>query len=174
MNRKERRRLEKAARQTDDTGSARPPTVGGRSSSAATSGASGGGAGADIPAILRQAFTLHAAGRAREALGLYRRILAAQPDHADALNHAGIAAFQSGDTADAVELLRAATRLPGNAEAHNNLGTVLQASGDLDGAVASYRRAIGIDSGMVENQLRPGRADAKDVGQRDLDPLALR
>ena len=41
-----------------------------------------------------------------------------------------------------VELLRAAGRLPGNAEAHNNLGTVLQASGDLDGAVASYRRAI--------------------------------
>ena len=152
MNRKERRRLEKAARQTDDTGSTRPPTVGGRSPSAATTtnGASPGGAGTDIPAILRQAFTFHAAGRTREALGLYRRILAAQPNHADALNHAGIAAFQSGDTADAVELLRAASRLPGNAEAHNNLGTVLQESGDLDGAVASYRRAIGIDSGNAE------------------------
>ncbi len=93
MNRKERRRLEKAARQTGDTGSARPPAGGGRASSAgaATSGASGGGAGADIPAILRRAFTFHAAGRTREALGLYRRILAAQPNHADALSHAGAA-----------------------------------------------------------------------------------
>ena len=100
MNRKERRRLEKAARQTGDTESA----------GAAASGASRGGAGADIPAVLRQAFTFHAAGRTREALGLYRRILAAQPNHADALNHAGIAAFQLGDTADAVELLRAASR----------------------------------------------------------------
>ena len=110
MNRKERRRLEKAARQTGDTESARPPTGGGGVSSAptATSGAPRGGAGADIPAILRQAFTFHAAGRPREALGLYRRILADQPDHADALNHAGVAAFQLGDTADAVELLRAA------------------------------------------------------------------
>ena len=152
MNRKERRRLEKAARQTGDTESARPPTGGGRVSSGATatSGAPRGGAGADIPAILRRAFAFHTAGRTRQALGLYRRILAAQPNHAEALNHAGIAAFQLGDTADAVELLRAASRLPGNAEAHNNLGTVLQASDDLDGAVASYRRALEIDSGNAE------------------------
>ncbi|MFQ5619198.1 MAG: hypothetical protein ACE5FR_09510, partial [Rhodospirillales bacterium] len=70
MNRKERRRLEKAARQHGDTESARPPTGGGRALSpgAATSGASQGGAGADIPALLHQAFTFHAAGRTREAL----------------------------------------------------------------------------------------------------------
>ncbi len=169
MNRKERRRLEKAARQTGPRRPGRPPPGGGPPSSAGATTSDSGGADADIPAVLRQAFALHEAGRLPEALGLYRQILTVQPDHADALNHAGIAAFQLGDAADAVDLLRAASLLPGNAEPHNNRGTVLQASGDLDGAVAAYRRALEIDPDNAEAHKNLGVALHK---SGDLDGAA--
>ena len=48
----------------------------------------------------------HQAGRLVEAEACYRRVLAAQPDHADALHLLGIIAQQAGRRDLAVELIR--------------------------------------------------------------------
>jgi predicted O-linked N-acetylglucosamine transferase (SPINDLY family) len=101
---------------------------------------------------LRLAIQHHQAGRLAEAERIYRRILARQPNHADALHLLGTLALQGGQLDAAVELIRRAIRLrPDYAEAHGNLGNALKGKGQLDEAIASCRQAI---------RLKPDFADA--------------
>jgi predicted TPR repeat methyltransferase len=77
---------------------------------------------------------------------LYRAIMEAAPDRADAIHFAGVLAHQQGRGPDAVALVRRSLELsPQNADWHSNLGIVLQGAGDLDAAVAAYERAVAID-----------------------------
>ena len=72
-----------------------------------------------------------------------RRILAAEPDHPDALHLGGCLTFQLGDGDQAIGLLQAAVALmPGNADAHFNLGAVLKRSGRIEDAEGVYRRVV--------------------------------
>ncbi|MFQ5775321.1 MAG: tetratricopeptide repeat protein [Kiloniellaceae bacterium] len=124
MNRRERRRL-KTMRRRDDLDSGR--------------------AAYDVRATLQRALAFLQAGQPQEALRLYRQVLKIHPDHADALNLSGIAAFQLGNIERALELIRKAVAArPDHVDANNNLGNVLKASGRLDEAEAAYRRALEI------------------------------
>ena len=100
---------------------------------------------AAIAALLAEALKLHQAGRVAEAAAAYRRILAIEPKHADALQLLGVAAHQAGRNDEAIELIKRAIglnrRVP---HFHGNLGQVYRLTGRLDEAEASYRRALGL------------------------------
>jgi protein O-GlcNAc transferase len=99
---------------------------------------------------LDRAVEHHRAGRLDEAAALYREILRAEPDHADALHLLGTIAYQRGDNAQAVALIgRALARDDRPAVMHNHLGLALLRQGMLDEAVDRFGRAIARDPGLA-------------------------
>ena len=79
-------------------------------------------------------------------------ILAAEPEHPDALHTLGLLEHRSGDSAAAAALMaRALTSDPGVAEYHANLAAVLRRLRRLEEAEAACRRAL---------ELRPAFPDA--------------
>ena len=109
----------------------------------ALSGTETGLVGTNVAELLTEGRRLHQAQQLVEAEAYYRRVLAVQPDHADALNLLGLVCFQSGRSDLAVELLgRAIERDSENAGYISNLGNMLYACGKFDAAVAAYRQAI--------------------------------
>ena len=106
----------------------------------------------DLAARFGLAVQHHQAGQLAEAERLYRAVLAAEPNHAGALNLLGVIAAQSGHGDAAVALIGRAIQLDaGNAGYHVNLGLAEQGRGRADVAAACYRRAL---------DLQPGNADA--------------
>jgi len=96
-----------------------------------------------IPEAFQIAVQRHQEGRLADAEALYRKILAAQPNHADALHLLGVIAHQAGRPDIAIELIRQAIALcPDNPFAQSNFGEACRAAGRLDDAVAAYRRAL--------------------------------
>ncbi len=101
---------------------------------------------------LHTAVEHHKSGRLQDAQQFYRKILATQPNHPDALHLLGVAKFQCGDYSVAIEYItRALTFNPNWPEAHSNLGNALRGQGRLDEAVSALRRAL---------ELKPDFADA--------------
>jgi predicted TPR repeat methyltransferase len=89
---------------------------------------------------------LHQRQQLKAADEIYRTILEASPDHADALHFAGVLAHQQGRNDEAVELIERSLELePAQADWHSNLGIVRQDRLELDEAVAAYRRAIALN-----------------------------
>jgi predicted TPR repeat methyltransferase len=107
---------------------------------------------ADAPALeWVLARTLHEAGKFDEAEQSYDRVLAAVPDHADALHFKGLAAHQRGDHARAITLIRAAIAMDGQHFGwYSNLGNVLLLDEQPDAAGEAYEQAL---------RLAPERAD---------------
>ncbi len=102
--------------------------------------------------ILDQATAHHQAGRLPEAEVIYRQILDAEPENADALHRLGILAIQTQNYAAAIELIfRAAELRPDSALVFGSLGQALAAAGRADKAITAFRRAI---------ELRPDLLDA--------------
>jgi predicted O-linked N-acetylglucosamine transferase (SPINDLY family) len=94
-----------------------------------------------------QAFELamqhHMAGRLAEAEALYRQILAAEPNHANACQFLGVIAHHAGRHDLAVEWIARALQLePNNPVAYTNLGEALRAAGRREDAEAACRRAL--------------------------------
>ncbi len=101
---------------------------------------------------MRAAVAHHQAGRMGEAEGLYRRILAATPRHADALDLLGVLAWQSGRAGEALDLVgRALSINKRNPGYHVHYGLALVAAGQHTEAIKSLRRAV---------KLAPTYADA--------------
>jgi Flp pilus assembly protein TadD len=101
----------------------------------------------------------HQAGRLEEAKELYRRVLRAEPDQADALNLLGVAVQGGGDVAEAVGLIRRAIAVnSGEAHYYTNLGNALQAAGEVDEAVAVYRQGLMLDPGAAKAHNNLGNA----------------
>ncbi len=122
---------------------------------------------AGIPATLRAATGHHRAGRLAEAEALYRRILDADPDHAEALNMLGVLARQSGAPDRAVDLIgRALARAPGRPAYLSNLANAYAALGQTDHAIACYRQALAADPAFAAGHLNLGTALA-DSGDLD-------
>jgi tetratricopeptide (TPR) repeat protein len=85
-------------------------------------------------------------GNHSEALDLARQALTANPEDADALNIAGVAAFQGGGHQEGLDLLRTSVAFaPGNAEALTHLGNVLAAMDKPVEAESAYKDAISVD-----------------------------
>lgn len=82
---------------------------------------------------------------------MYRDILSAEPDNADALNLLGVVMQAAGDLETSIELLTRATELtPDFFGGFANLGNALQASGRLDDAVAAFDTAIALNPESME------------------------
>ncbi|MBP2298676.1 tetratricopeptide repeat protein [Azospirillum picis] len=94
----------------------------------------------------------HQAGRTAEAEELYRRILAADPEHADAMQLLGVLSAQAGGLDRAGRLLRLAVALrPDGPGGVSNLAGLRQSAGDAAEAFRLYGRAL---------RLMPDLADA--------------
>src|SRR5947209_701833 len=97
-------------------------------------------AGASPDALLAGAFAAHRGGRIAEAAAGYQAVLAASPDHVDALHLLGLIARDHGQLETAAHLIgRAVERDPSFAEAQNNLGTIAKAQGRLPDAVRRFQ-----------------------------------
>jgi predicted O-linked N-acetylglucosamine transferase (SPINDLY family) len=99
---------------------------------------------------VQQSFQLalqhHQSGRLAEAEVLYRRILAADPLHADGLHQLGLLAHQTGRHGEAAELIgRSVALTPENSVFLSNHAAVLFAAGRLDEAIEAYRGTIALE-----------------------------
>ncbi|MCC6610633.1 MAG: tetratricopeptide repeat protein [Burkholderiales bacterium] len=125
-------------------------------------------------AELEAALALHEQGRIDAADAIYRRILAAAPDHAQALHLAGLAAHQRGDDAAAVALIERAIVRDGTVGlCHLNLGNALRALGRGEEALASYARATERDPGRFAAWFNFGQL-ARERGRADAAVAAFR
>lgn len=112
-------------------------------------------------ALLQQAVGLHRGGRLTEALAIYDQILAAEPDHADALNLSGLIRLAQGDAATAATLIARAVKLaPTSPLFRLNLGTAQAAMGNPDKAIASFERALKLKPDLATAWAALGNARA--------------
>ncbi len=116
-----------------------------------------------VPVTIQHKFELvlqhHRAGRFSEAEGLYREILAQEPNHFRAIHYLGLIANQVGQRDIAVDLIRRAISLkPDYVEAHGNLGSVLNDLGRIDEAIAVFRQAIMLRFNFPEAHTNLGNA----------------
>jgi len=119
-------------------------------------------------ANLSLALEHHQAGRLAEAEGLYRLILDAVPQHAEARHLSGALALQQGRYEAAVDSIGKAIVLDrGIARYHNNMGEALRALGRFDEALTSYMRALALDPGSVEIHYNIGLA-FRERGEADI------
>lgn len=106
---------------------------------------------------LNQALQLHRAGRPQEAEPLYRALLTADPDNAQARQLLAVLAVQSGRAGEAVQLLTdGARRHPLLAEMWINLGGAFGVLQRFDQAERCYRCALALDPGHVAANLNHG------------------
>ena len=95
--------------------------------------------------ILATALAAHQAGRLDEAEALYRALLEAGPEHADALHLLGVVRHQRGEDRAAVDLIERAIALrDDNYKYHYNLAAALQALGRFGEALERTRRAAAL------------------------------
>jgi tetratricopeptide (TPR) repeat protein len=105
----------------------------------------------DAADLVGQGLHYQQTGRLAEAEALYRRVLSAEPDHADALHLLGLVAHQSGQHGAAVELIgHAIKRNAQNPIYFSNLGIALKYLGRLKEAVAAYCEAIRLKPDYAE------------------------
>lgn len=101
----------------------------------------------------------HQAGDLAAAEAAYRRVLASDPSHADALHFLGVIALQTGRAPEGIGLIQQALDLkPDLVAAHANLGRAWQAAGRYQDALACYDRAIALSPDQAAFHL--GRAAA--------------
>ena len=95
--------------------------------------------------MLTEAVRLHQTGQLEQAAALYRKVLTADPNSADAFHLLGMVALQQGEPKTAAELIHRAIALNDREAAyHFHLALALQTLNDLQGAVAGYRRALAL------------------------------
>ncbi|MBT6119254.1 MAG: tetratricopeptide repeat protein, partial [Rhodospirillaceae bacterium] len=99
-----------------------------------------------IDAAFAQALALHRAGRLADAAAAYRGVLAASPDHGDALHYLGLLAHQSDDDEEAIRLIGRAIEVAGpDPLRHYNLGEAYRAHGQPVEAARCYRATLAAD-----------------------------
>ena len=109
----------------------------------------------------------HQSGRLPDAEALYRQILAADPNHPDALHLLGVIAHQLGHHHDAIHLIQHAISLnPNSPDFHSNLGEACRASGLLDNAIAAFQLAVSLNPTFPEAHNNLGNA-LRDKGHLD-------
>jgi protein O-GlcNAc transferase len=113
----------------------------------------------DMDAELHKAIQYHRAGQLPQAEAIYKKILHANPNHADALHLLGFMALQVGDNNMAVDLLKSAVRNnPKSAVFICHLGDALKNLGSCSEAVSWYRQALELDPTYTEAYNNMGSA----------------
>ena len=111
--------------------------------------------------LMQQAMAHHRRGELEEAARFYKRALAREPGHADALHLTGVIAHQQGRNEDAVDLIgRAIAKSPGEAAFRNNLGMALMALGRATQAEDAYQEALGLAPDFADALLNLGNLRA--------------
>jgi protein O-GlcNAc transferase len=129
---------------------------------------------AGVADLFEAAVAHHQSGRSTEAEACYRRVLAAQPDHADALHLLGAIAQQAGRHDAAVDLISQAIRRNGkNPFYFCNLGLALRDLGMVDESIAACREAVRIKPDLAEAHTNLGLA-LRDKGRLDEAVAAFR
>ena len=119
------------------------------------------------PHLYRQALDHHEAGRLEEALALYQRLLAENPADGEWLAQAGLAACQTGQTAQGCAWLERAVELaPDQIGVWLNLATVRYALGQGAASLAAADQALARLPG-------PGEERATALGARGRALIAL-
>jgi predicted O-linked N-acetylglucosamine transferase (SPINDLY family) len=104
-----------------------------------------------VPQAFALAIQHHQAGRLAEAEGLYRQILAVDPNYAEAWHMLGVVANQVGQRKLSAEWIRKAISFnPNNPESHYNLGNTLKDDGHTDEAIVSFQRALALRPAYAE------------------------
>jgi len=104
-----------------------------------------------IEQAMQLAMAHRQAGRLQDAEAIYRRVLAVQADHPEALHSLGMLAVLGGQFDRAAELIgKAIGAAPQNAEYHCDLADLLQKQGQFDQAIAGYQRALAIQRDYVD------------------------
>jgi protein O-GlcNAc transferase len=127
-----------------------------------------------VAELLAAGVAHHRAGLLPQAESCYRQVLAAQPDHAEALHLMGVIAQQIGRHDVAVELIRRAIERNGNSPSYfSNLGDALRDLGRLEEAEAACRHAIRMKPDFAEAYSNLGLA-LKGQGKFDETVAACR
>ena len=114
---------------------------------------------ATIPEALAMAIQHHQAGRLQAAEQIYRQILQAEPNQADAWHLLGVMASQIGKHEVAVQYIGRAIGLNGRAAAfHSNLGEAYRALHRTPEALACYRRALELKPDFAQAHYNQGNA----------------
>jgi predicted TPR repeat methyltransferase len=104
------------------------------------------------------ALSHHRGGRLGDAEGLYRQIIAADPNHVESLHFLGVLAGQTGRVELSANLIgRALALKPDYAEAHCNLGRALAMQGKLAEAGTHFERAASLKPDYTEAHYNLGR-----------------
>lgn len=112
--------------------------------------------------LIKRAREAHKQGKLAAAEGLYRQVLARDPDDPDANLLLGVILYQRDECHPALELIRKADRLrPDHPATLNNLGSVQKALGLHDDALASFLNAIALEPGFAEAHNNLGTVYAK-------------
>ncbi|WP_395453081.1 tetratricopeptide repeat protein [Azospirillum melinis] len=106
---------------------------------------------ATVSETLHMAVGLHQGNRLAEAADIYRKIIQAAPEVADAWHLLGVLHHQSGEHAEAVRLIGEAIRRdPLCAAYRDNLGSALRAATQADRAAGQHRAALALDPAWIK------------------------
>ncbi len=112
-----------------------------------------------VDALLAQGTRLHEVGRLDQAERLYRRALAAAPEHPHVRHYLGLALHEQGRSGDAVAHLEAAARAaPDDPMFRYNLAEALFADGRPSDAVPHYRASARAATDVADVHARLGAA----------------
>jgi predicted O-linked N-acetylglucosamine transferase (SPINDLY family) len=108
-------------------------------------------AGLTVQQAFDMALAQQQAGKLREAVGLYRQIIARQPRFAEVHNNLGNALKAMGRIGEAADAYRQALAIRRDIpQIHNNLGTVLHEQGAYEQAMTAYREALSLKAAYPE------------------------
>jgi len=128
---------------------------------------------ADISTSYETAKGHHKAGRLAEAEALYRAVLGANPDHADALHMLGVVALQSGHADAALPVLQRAVGIDGGRPAfHTTLGQAWLQLGQPEPALRSFLAATGLQADFAPAHFFAGIV-LRQLGRREEARAAL-
>ena len=156
MKKSKKRRINKSARQATITPKANRPQAEPANEQTLT-----------LQQAIELAVQYHTAGNIDQARDIYQKVLAADPNHAVALQLSGLVAHTLGKNEEAIEYFsKAIAILPDYVDAHSNLGLVYFARGDMKLAAESFKKALSLNPNMTEAHSNLAAAFQK-LGQLD-------
>ncbi len=102
--------------------------------------------GESAPCLNNLGTVLDALGDRTQAMQMFHRAIAADPDNAEACHNLGALYAEEGRTREAIRFFEAALDLRPDADGHHNLGLVHFQDADFDHALACFERCAQLDS----------------------------